>query len=62
MSQPKRSWFLFSMMLIAANLRLPITLMPPLLPSLEDVAPAQFAGRPVDVDSLVTFAIFHRLS
>jgi len=58
-SQPKRSWFLFSMMLIAANLRLPITLMPPLLPSLEKTLhlPSSLAGLLTSIP-LVTFAIF----
>ncbi|MFC6288605.1 CynX/NimT family MFS transporter [Levilactobacillus angrenensis] len=59
MSQPKRSWFLFSMMLIAANLRLPITLMPPLLPNLEQTLhlPSSLAGLLTSIP-LVTFAIF----
>ncbi|WP_225419736.1 CynX/NimT family MFS transporter [Levilactobacillus cerevisiae] len=62
MAQPKRSWFLLSMMLIAANLRLPITLMPPLLPSLEKTLhlPSSLAGLLTSIP-LITFAIFSPL-
>lgn len=50
------------MMLIAANLRLPITLMPPLLPSLEASLhlPSSLAGLLTSIP-LVTFAVFSPL-
>ncbi|QFY05251.1 MFS transporter [Lactobacillus amylolyticus] len=50
------------MMLIAANLRLPITLMPPLLPDLEQTLhlPSSLAGLLTSIP-LVTFAIFSPL-
>lgn len=59
MKQPKPRWFLIGMMLIAANLRLPITIIPPLLPSIEKALhlPSSMAGLITSIP-LVTFAIF----
>ncbi|MFC6322704.1 MFS transporter [Companilactobacillus baiquanensis] len=58
---PKTSqnYFLFSMMLIAANLRLPITIMPPLLRSIEKDLniPSSMAGLLTSIP-LIAFAIF----
>ncbi|WP_235805138.1 CynX/NimT family MFS transporter [Companilactobacillus tucceti] len=58
---PKKSnnYFLFSMMLIAANLRLPITIMPPLLRSIEKDLniPSSMAGLLTSIP-LIAFAIF----
>ncbi len=59
MSQTKsKKYFLLSMMLIAANLRLPITIIPPLLNSLEKQLgiPKSLAGLITSIP-LVTFAI-----
>lgn len=53
-----KKWFLLSMMLIAANLRLPITIIPPLLSTIEkDLGiPKSLAGLITSIP-LVTFAI-----
>ncbi|KRK98397.1 CynX/NimT family MFS transporter [Companilactobacillus futsaii] len=53
-----KSWFLFSMMLIAANLRLPITMIPPLLNTIEKNLgiPKSLAGLITSIP-LVTFAL-----
>ncbi|KRN02791.1 transport protein [Levilactobacillus senmaizukei DSM 21775 = NBRC 103853] len=58
MPDSKRRWFLIGMMLIAANLRLPITIIPPLLPAIEhDLGlPSSMAGLITSIP-LVTFAI-----
>ncbi|WP_246005627.1 MFS transporter [Companilactobacillus insicii] len=61
-STPKnisKNYFLFSMMLIAANLRLPITIMPPLLSSIEKDLniPGSMAGLITSIP-LIAFAIF----
>lgn len=57
--QPHRQWFLFSMMMIAANLRLPITFIPPLLTHIEKTfaLPSAMAGLLTSIP-LITFAIF----
>lgn len=57
--QFNKSWFLFSMMLVAANLRLPITIIPPLLTTIEkDLGiPKSLAGLITSIP-LVTFAVF----
>lgn len=54
-----KKWFLLSMMLIAANLRLPITIIPPLLSTIEkDLGiPKSLAGLITSIP-LITFAIF----
>lgn len=59
MSRSKQPWFLVSMMLIAANLRLPITIIPPLLPKIEHALalPSAMGGLLTSIP-LVTFAIF----
>ncbi|WP_407886118.1 CynX/NimT family MFS transporter [Levilactobacillus sp. N40-8-2] len=59
MKQTQPRWFLVGMMLIAANLRLPITIIPPLLPSIEKTLnlPSSMAGLITSIP-LVTFAIF----
>lgn len=60
MSAPKlnKKWFLLSMMLIAANLRLPITIIPPLLNTIEKNLgiPKSLAGMITSIP-LITFAI-----
>ncbi|MQS76186.1 CynX/NimT family MFS transporter [Companilactobacillus halodurans] len=57
-SKSQKGWFLFSMMLIAANLRLPITIIPPLLSTIEKNLgiPKSLAGLITSIP-LVTFAI-----
>ncbi|NLR10070.1 MULTISPECIES: MFS transporter [Lactobacillaceae] len=59
MKQTQSRWFLIGMMLIAANLRLPITIIPPLLPSIERALnlPSSMAGLITSIP-LMTFAIF----
>lgn len=61
MSAPKlnKKWFLLSMMLIAANLRLPITIIPPLLSTIEKNLgiPKSLAGLITSIP-LITFAVF----
>jgi len=59
LSRSKQPWFLVSMMLIAANLRLPITIIPPLLPKIEHALalPSAMGGLLTSIP-LVTFAIF----
>ncbi|HJE85985.1 MAG TPA: MFS transporter [Levilactobacillus hammesii] len=59
MKQTHSRWFLIGMMLIAANLRLPITIIPPLLPSIERALnlPSSMAGLITSIP-LITFAIF----
>lgn len=54
-----KKWFLLSMMLIAANLRLPITIIPPLLSTIEKNLgiPKSMAGLITSIP-LITFAIF----
>ncbi|WP_235807801.1 MFS transporter [Companilactobacillus nodensis] len=54
-----KNYFIFSMMLIAANLRLPITIMPPLLNSIEHDLniPSSMAGLLTSIP-LIAFAIF----
>lgn len=54
-----QKWFLISMMLVAANLRLPITIIPPLLSTIEkDLGiPKSLAGLITSIP-LITFAIF----
>ncbi|MFC6261108.1 MFS transporter [Levilactobacillus fujinensis] len=58
-TQPHRQWFLFSMMMIAANLRLPITFIPPLLTHIEKTfaLTSSMAGLLTSIP-LITFAIF----
>ncbi|KRN99872.1 CynX/NimT family MFS transporter [Companilactobacillus kimchiensis] len=60
MQAPKinKKWFLMSMMLVAANLRLPITIIPPLLSTIEKNLgiPKSLAGLITSIP-LVTFAI-----
>ncbi|WP_225428327.1 MFS transporter [Levilactobacillus enshiensis] len=58
-TQPHRQWFLFSMMMIAANLRLPITIIPPLLTHIEKTfaLPSSMAGLLTSIP-LITFAVF----
>lgn len=58
-SKINKKWFLLSMMLVAANLRLPITIIPPLLSTIEKNLgiPKSLAGLVTSIP-LVTFAIF----
>lgn len=57
-SKINKNWFLLSMMLIAANLRLPITIIPPLLSTIEKNLgiPKSLAGLITSIP-LITFAI-----
>lgn len=57
-SKLNKKWFLLSMMLVAANLRLPITIIPPLLSTIEkDLGiPKSLAGLITSIP-LITFAI-----
>ncbi|CAJ1191624.1 MFS transporter [Companilactobacillus crustorum] len=57
-SKINKKWFIFSMMLIAANLRLPITIIPPLLSTIEKNLgiPKSLAGLITSIP-LITFAI-----
>lgn len=57
-SKINKKWFLLSMMLVAANLRLPITIIPPLLSTIEkDLGiPKSLAGLITSIP-LITFAI-----
>lgn len=54
-----QSWFIFGMMLIAANLRLPITIIPPLLKTIEKNlgVPSSLVGLITSIP-LIAFAIF----
>lgn len=57
-SKINKQWFLLSMMLVAANLRLPITIIPPLLSTIEKNLgiPKSLAGLITSIP-LITFAI-----
>ncbi|WP_125771287.1 CynX/NimT family MFS transporter [Companilactobacillus furfuricola] len=59
MKNKNQSWFLISMMLIAANLRLPITIIPPLLKTIEKNlgVPSSLIGLITSIP-LIAFAIF----
>jgi len=61
-SSKSKSWFLLSMMLIAANLRLPITIIPPLLSTIEKELgiPKSMAGLITSIP-LITFAVLSPL-
>jgi len=61
-SKINKKWFLLSMMLVAANLRLPITIIPPLLSTIENNLgiPKSLAGMITSIP-LITFAIFSPL-
>lgn len=61
-SKINTKWFLLSMMLIAANLRLPITIIPPLLNTIEKNLgiPKSLAGLITSIP-LITFAVFSPL-
>lgn len=61
MSAPKlnKKWFLLSMMLIAANLRLPITIIPPLLSTIEkNLGISKSLAGLITSIPLITFAVF----
>ncbi|MCH4010047.1 CynX/NimT family MFS transporter [Companilactobacillus sp.] len=59
MKTKNQSWFIISMMLIAANLRLPITIIPPLLKSIEKNlgVPGSLMGLVTSIP-LIAFAVF----
>ncbi|AKP67145.1 CynX/NimT family MFS transporter [Companilactobacillus ginsenosidimutans] len=59
MKNKNQSWFIFSMMLIAANLRLPITVIPPLLKNIESElgVPSSLVGLVTSIP-LIAFAVF----
>jgi len=61
-SKINKKWFLLSMMLVAANLRLPITIIPPLLSTIEKNLgiPKSLAGMITSIP-LITFAILSPL-
>lgn len=58
MKTKNQSWFIFSMMLIAANLRLPITIIPPLLKTIEKNlgVPSSLVGLITSIP-LIAFAV-----